>query len=452
MSNPDGPAQQRGALYRTIWRWHFYAGLFVMPFILILSVTGAIYLFKPQIDRWEESRYLSEPVAQPVSPNEQLGAAIAAFPGAQFHSYRLPESSGGAAMVHLALPDGRTMRDVFVSPEGKVLGSRDPEATISTTVSRIHGSLLIGKVGDWLVELAACWAIVMVLTGLYLWWPTGRRAAGVIWPRLTGGRRVFWRDLHAVTGFWVSGFALILLVSGLPWAGVWGDAFRIVRTEMGWVKGAQDWKTGAEHAEHDHDAMMRQQAAGIPMTGLADIVAKAKLEKLPFPTVITAPGVSQGHGRAAKMAWTVRVQSQNRPINRAITYDVATGEELSREGFADKHVIDRVVNYGIAWHEGQLFGWVNQLVGVLTALALVTLMVSGFIMWRRRKPDDLLGAPPLPAVPRKIRGLAAIVLVLAVFLPLLALSLLSLWAFERLVLPHSPKLSLWLGVTKPQPA
>ena len=31
---------KRTAFYRTIWRWHFYAGLFVMPFILILSVTG----------------------------------------------------------------------------------------------------------------------------------------------------------------------------------------------------------------------------------------------------------------------------------------------------------------------------------------------------------------------------------------------------------------------------
>ena len=44
---------ERTALYRTVWRWHFYAGLFVVPFILLLSLTGAIYLFKPQIDRWE---------------------------------------------------------------------------------------------------------------------------------------------------------------------------------------------------------------------------------------------------------------------------------------------------------------------------------------------------------------------------------------------------------------
>ncbi|GAB4424056.1 MAG: hypothetical protein OHK0015_02390 [Chloroflexi bacterium OHK40] len=37
-------------LYRLIWRWHFYAGLFVVPFRLILAVTSIIYLFKPQID------------------------------------------------------------------------------------------------------------------------------------------------------------------------------------------------------------------------------------------------------------------------------------------------------------------------------------------------------------------------------------------------------------------
>ena len=37
-------------LYRTIWRWHFYAGLIVAPFLLILAVTGAIYLFNDELN------------------------------------------------------------------------------------------------------------------------------------------------------------------------------------------------------------------------------------------------------------------------------------------------------------------------------------------------------------------------------------------------------------------
>ncbi|MGQ7396595.1 PepSY domain-containing protein, partial [Streptococcus suis] len=91
----------------------------------------------------------------------------------------------------------------------------------------------------------ASWTIVMVLTGLVLWWPRGGRLAGVVYPRLTAGGRRFWRDLHGVTGFWVSAMTLLLLVSGLPWAKSWGTYLKTVRTavEGGPVK--QDWTIGA---------------------------------------------------------------------------------------------------------------------------------------------------------------------------------------------------------------
>ncbi len=445
---------EKTALYRILWRWHFYAGLLVIPFILILSLTGAIYLFKPQIDRWEESSFQGTPTAQVASPNAQLGAALTAFPGAQFQSYRLPERSGGAAVIHLGLPDGG-MRDVFVSPDGKVTGSLQESDRWIEFVREIHGQLLVGKWGAYLVELAGCWAILMILSGLYLWWPSGRGMAGVVWPRLAGGKRVFWRDLHAVTGFWVSGLALVLLVTALPWAGVWGDAFTIARTELGLVKDRPDWKIGAgggEHAKHDHDheAMLRQQAAGTGMTGLAEIVAKAKAEPgLPYPVLVKPPGVPDLAG-ATEMLWTVKSEAQNRPLNVTITYDMATGKELSRNGFGEKHVIDKAIGYGIAWHEGQLFGWINQLIGVFTALALVTLAVSGFVLWRRRKPEAELGAPPLPPVPAKIKGVVAITLLLAALLPLLAASLIMLLLFDRHILPLMPRFATWLGVQKSQ--
>src|SRR3546814_7824326 len=51
---------------------------------------------------------------------------------------------------------------------------------------------------------------------LYLWWPRDASGiAGIVYPRLRRGGRVFWRDLHAVVGLWVSAFALFLLISGL---------------------------------------------------------------------------------------------------------------------------------------------------------------------------------------------------------------------------------------------
>jgi len=147
-------------LYRTIWRWHFYARLFVIPLILILATTGAIYLFKPQLDRWEERAFQDLSEAHEVSANLQLDAAMKAFPGAIFQSYRLPERSGDAAVIRLALRDGHSMQDVFVSPQGKVLvcASAGAEARAKPAPSGMDRTrrfilfLLYGIVmdGDWL--------------------------------------------------------------------------------------------------------------------------------------------------------------------------------------------------------------------------------------------------------------------------------------------------------------
>ena len=39
-------------LYRVIWRWHFFAGLLVLPFLVMMAITGGTYLFKPELDHF----------------------------------------------------------------------------------------------------------------------------------------------------------------------------------------------------------------------------------------------------------------------------------------------------------------------------------------------------------------------------------------------------------------
>ncbi len=440
MSNP-------GALYRTLWRWHFYAGLFVIPFVIVLALSGTVFLFKPQIDRWEERTFQGLPATGSATPARQVDAALAAFPGARFHSFRLPQHEGDAAMIHLAQPETGAMRDVFVSAEGIVLGRLETDSRIVEVARRIHGQLLLGQRGSWLVELVACWAIVMLITGLFLWWPRGRGAAGVIWPR----RSSLLRDLHAVTGFWVTGFALVLLLTGLPWTDVWGNAFGAVRAQMGWVKGVPQWSTSGdappqpEHASHDHASMTAGHGDHGSHALLDVIVERAATESLAFPAVVLAPGVAL-FGPASP-DWVAISNTQNRPQGKTITYSAVSGEEIARENFADRHPIDRVVGYGLAWHEGALFGAFNQLIGVFTAAALVTMGITGFLMWRRRKPAGVLGAPPLPSDPRKPLFVAIATLILALLLPLLAASLLLLWITDLLLPRVSPKAATWLGLT-----
>lgn len=68
--------------YRTLWRWHFYAGLFVMPLLMVLAVTGTLYCFQPQL---EPLLYPQLLVVQPqtttrLDANQLLAAARQATP------------------------------------------------------------------------------------------------------------------------------------------------------------------------------------------------------------------------------------------------------------------------------------------------------------------------------------------------------------------------------------
>jgi len=300
-----------------------------------------------------------------------------------------------------------------------------------------------------LVELAASWTIVMILTGLYLWWPRAPGLAGTLWPRLALRGRPLLKDCHRVAGFWIAGLLLVMLASGLPWAGTWGGLFKWARTELGLIEGRQGWKVGSEaaHAGHDRAAHAEATVTPAPAAGLplATFVAKAEAEHMAFPVLVLPPHAPQRFGPPTGDVWTAKSEAQNRRLDREVVYDPATGVEVRRSGFSDQHVIDRVVNTGIAWHEGQLFGVANQLLGVATALALIAISVFGVLMWLKRRPQAALGAPPAVAIggpPWLVGG----IVVLAVLLPLFGLSLLAVLAIELVLRRRFRQLATWMDL------
>jgi uncharacterized iron-regulated membrane protein len=130
------------------------------------------------------------------------------------------------------------------------------------------------------------------------------------------------------------------------------------------------------------------------------------------------------------------------------TIDGATGRILGRSGFAQRHWIDRLIGYGIAVHEGALFGLANQIAGTIVALLLALLAGSGAVLWWRRRPIGLLGAPLPLTRPRFGPVLIAAIVLLAVYMPLFGGTLLVVLAVERLVLQNLSGTRRWLGLAR----
>jgi uncharacterized iron-regulated membrane protein len=456
-------------LYRTLWRWHFYAGVFTIPFVIILSITGALYLFKPQLDAIHDAPYRNLNITGPTStPEQQVATAFTAVPNAMFVAYELPREKADAVNI-LLNKAGENIR-VYVNPQTlDVLSVEQEEKRFLRIVHDIHGELLLGKFGSVLVELAACWAIVLVLTGIYLWWPrTAQGIAGIIYPRFSLKGRLFWRDLHSVVAIWISFFVLFLLLSGLPWALVWGSAFKEVRELTGTAVQKQDWTIAGshhpievdnsehaghhmhsaaaenvnpdEHAEHHHPENANVSSSAFKViVSLNTIVASAQQLQLAYPVLVAPP--SQ---RIAQ--WTAKSNAQNRSERADAYFSPQTGELVNYQTFAQRHIIDRVVGIGVSAHEGQLFGWLNQLLGLLTALGLLVISVSGFIMWRKRAPVGVLGAPPALPEAKVGKGFVVIILIAAILLPVMGISLLVIFLLEKLIFSRWSAAKKWLGL------
>ncbi len=456
--------------YRTVWRWHFYAGLLTLPFVIILSISGGIYLFKPQIEAWNDRAHDSLDIEHVAPVSDQVKAALDAFPGSTPNGYELRRTDRSAARVLIRKED-ETLR-VYVHPEKlTVLGSVQENQRIMKSIFKLHGELWMGDRGSNLVELASSWTIIMIVTGLYLWWPRHQRLfGGVLFPRFGGGSRIFWRDLHSVTGVWISVFVLFLLVTGLPWAKFWGNYLKTIRNITGTAVAQQDWTTGSERSARGNRPPENSQGGGAPrsnehgehggrgggrsrggggsmpkdMEGFNRVFQSVRLLGLEYPVVIAPP--SRGSEN-----WTAKSTTQNRPRRVDLEVNGSTGEIVSRKDFKDKHWVDQVVGTCIAAHEGQLFGWPNQLLGLLTALGLILVSVSGAIMWWRRRHRGVMGAPPIPPDPRVSILLPLFAVLFGTYLPLFGASLLLVLVIEWLILRRIPGLCNWLGLQGPKP-
>lgn len=450
----DPPAV--AARYRMIWRWHFYAGLFCIPFIIWLSATGAIYLFKPQFEAWQDQPYAQLPMRGEAAPASQhVAAALAALPGTRLNAYQLPARPDAAAQVILG--EGESAYRVYVHPQSlAVLKLVNEDRRPMQLVHDLHGRFLIGDPGSMLTELAASWGIVMIVSGLYLWWPRDARGlGGVLYPRLGRRCRPFWRDLHGVLGFWLSAFALFLIISGLPWTHVWGSNFRALRQLGQTPVVQQDWSTGKssemaerramntpaagdEHAHHGQGGAAMDRG-GVDGPVLDRIVGTVSPMSLAPPVQIYPPSQKSAQ-------WSVRSLSQNRTQQLSLRFDDSGGGPIARETFADKPLIDRIVGIGTSAHEGQLFGGLNQLLGLLTAAGLAGLSFSGFMAWFRRRPVARLGAPPPLPVQRVPAAVWLPAILLGLLLPMLGLSMIAVLIVERSLLRRLPKAWDFLGL------
>ncbi|MEQ1619246.1 MAG: PepSY domain-containing protein [Terricaulis sp.] len=447
---------------RVIFRLHFYAGLLIAPFVLVLALTGIVYLFNTEIDDALHPSWRFAAHAGPQLPPERMvDDAMAAFPGARATRIDLPTAPDRTAVVFLTPQQGEPFR-VYVDPvSGEARGSFVYTHTLVGFADTAHGSLMLGDLGDAIVELAACWAILMIATGIYLWWP--RDAGGVLgafFPRFGKGRGL-WRSLHGATGLWTSTLVLFLLLTGLPWSDNWGSNLNKMMGAVGLGYPAS-YRTHIDHppTAPQSEEKLGETASGVPWT----------LESAPAPhsnehmmhhmdqpidvgqaaSIFASRGLTTAYRlvypRDAHDVFTAYTYPDQPEGQRTIHLDQYSGEVVNDVSFADYGAGAKAVEWGVQLHMGNYFGLPNQILMLAAALGAAMLALTGPIMWLHRRKSGL-GAPAPFKGGRVAWGLLAALVGFGVIFPLLGLSALLVLGLERLVLSRIPATRDWLGLS-----
>lgn len=419
------------SLSGAIWRWHFYAGMVFAPFLILLAITGGIYLFKPEIESLlYKNYYYVQAEGQKLPASKQFEKVKESHPDGQFTRYK-PGVEGNRSS-EVGILDGNKSLTVFVNPyNGKIVGELDDADRFMAKIEKLHGQLMVGKVGDLLIELAVCWGLILSITGMYLWRPKDRKG---VFKRLIlrqkRGKRAFWRDIHAMTGFLMSLGIVFLILTGLPWTGFWGQQVQQIGTNTGTGIPAPVWGETPKSTE--------PAKGNVSSISIDEIVRIAESRKL-------YPGYDVYFPDAPKGVYTVQVFLPKSTDEATLHIDQYNGKVLSDSRYKDYGLLGKAITTGYYLHIGAELGLINQIVGLIICIGIVLIVVTGILMWWKRKPNNKLGAPPQPKNFKMEKGLALIIVIFSIIFPLVGVSLLFVFLLDWLVTRRIHRVKQWIG-------
>lgn len=351
---------------KLLFNLHLYFALVVGVFIAILGLTGSIMAFEPEIDHLTHPhRSYVRPQGQPKTLAEIQAIAQQQDPGQQ------PVVFAMSPYPNVAWAVGFRDAAVYVNQyTGEVLAVDRSDANVLQYIHGLHLRLLTPlwlpkrdphQVGKQVVSWAGVAALFLLLSGLYLWWPTKR--VRVAW---RSGERKSWFDLHNSIGVFSLVFLVVLALTGIS---------------IGFEDHSEPlyYKLTNSHPVERPNMKVAPQPGAKPISpDQALDIARAAMPGA-TPILVTAPT-----GRQLVQV-ALRYPEDLTPGGRSRVYiHPYSGQVVQSESSRTTAMGTRLINWNRAIHTGDIFGMPSKIVMSLASLAIFLQFVSGLVMWWKR--------------------------------------------------------------------
>lgn len=383
---------------KNIGKIHLWLGLSSGLVVFILGFTGCILAFEYELkDLFYKDRiFVANPGTKKMAPVSQLLAAGSQALGkdlkpdairfyepdrnVQVGVYQINER-GWNMFNHI-----KAYQTVYIDPHtARVVYVENTKYEFFYLVFSLHYDLMLADTGQMIVGWATVIFIVMLITGLVLWWPKNKAAArqrfSFKWKSTTKWKRKNY-DLHNILGFYALLFALLIALTGLVWAFRWFD------DSVQWL--VNGGKHTPEWPSFRSDSTATQQATVYDVI-LQHMQQQAPQEKTYYISVPATKAESiYGYAQSIdkNYKWT------------GFYYDQQTGKNLWLNRYKDRLPGDQLRNMNYDIHTGLLLGWPGRILAFLASFIAAGLPITGFyIWWGRKKKKVKPAAAPFDRYP-----------------------------------------------------
>ncbi|RFS26960.1 PepSY domain-containing protein [Chitinophaga silvatica] len=366
---------------KSILQLHRWLGLLSGLVVFVIAITGCLYAFIDELKPicYKERMYVTVPSHGQRLPIDQLRAIAQKAVGETYplKAVEIPLAADRSIYFRAVKVDPEAIGHanytkyywrVFIDPyTGKVLKIEDTKWEFFNVVVNLHINLLLGtKIGKPIVNWSVVIFVVMLVSGLILWWPSNKAAAkqrfAFKWKDSTKWKRKNY-DLHNILGFYSLLVLLIISLTGLVIAFSWFD------NSVQWL--ANKGKSATPVAPVFSDTTNTTAFSLDHMLAAAERQSPAaNLFFISIPADNKSPVHSFSRNDKKPLYLADRVQ-----------LDQHTGATLKVKDWASLNNGEsiRAMNYDL--HVGSVLGIPGKILAFLASLIAASLPVTGFYIW-----------------------------------------------------------------------
>ena len=354
---------------------HLWLGLSSGIIIIVLGITGCILAFEIEI------RNLSEPYKF-IKKTENLYLPPSVLKGIAEQNLNVKKvisieygGKGKAAMA--SYYDADKYELLYLNPyNGAVQRHKDMTKDFFRFVLEGHYYLwLPHNIGQPICAVATLVFLVMMISGLILWWPKNKAAAK---QRFLIKWSAKWRrknyDLHNVLGFYITWVTIFIAITGL----VFG---------FQWFARSVYFITSAGKTLPAFSAPVSDTVAAKPAINITDQLWAQQLAMVQQNESLTITFASQN---ISPVGVTINHRPGTYYNTDVYQYDQYNGKMLLAKGsyagkFAEANMADKIVRMNYDLHTGAVLGLAGKLLAFFASLVAASLPVTGFVIWWGRK-------------------------------------------------------------------